>query len=197
VEISSFVKSIETTKNTIMKSTPLILLLVAINTSAQQSTYPAQVTNKLSGTVTIMYMGQSIQVAPNKTVLWENAPKGEFIAYIYQSVDETSDTSQYIKRLGLVKLNNDDGIICFNEIIKPIPVYVKNIGFNEISLDYGDKVVFIPAGATRCLPEAVINPDRTITFVVSSMSRAGLSPPKAKQIRLEYRDNKEFYGEIS
>ncbi|MGE5426226.1 MAG: hypothetical protein ACM3PZ_04065 [Bacillota bacterium] len=174
----------------------LLLLTVApLANFAQKEEKTSQLYNQSGSDITIFYQERAITVPANSTAVWPGSPPAQFIAYVVRKLETKETGMKCYQKIGFVRFTNDKGLIIFDNFLRPLPVYIKNGRNTEISLEYFDKAVFIPAGLIKMLPDSYINSDKTADYMISEQTKEGLSKPERIIINLEVRLDK-IYGEI-
>lgn len=136
-----------------------------------------QLYNQSDSDIALIYEGVPIPVPANSVLFWNEAPPGQFIAYIYRYISDIEDTScRVVEKMGFVALENENGIIIFDRFRRPLPVFLANHTSREMLVEYSNLSVFIQSGATVILPGIFITPNGEATVLISECRGDFINP---------------------
>lgn len=138
-----------------------------------------QLCNQSDTDIALIYNSVAVPVPANSVLFWDEAPSGQFIAYIYRYISDIRDTSsRVVEKFGFVALENENNIIIFDRFRRPLPVFLANHTSREILVEYSNLSVFIQSGATATLPGIFITPTAEATVLISECLGDFINPPE-------------------
>ncbi len=108
---------------------------------------------------------ETISVPAFAHIYWDEAPEGNFIVYIYQTV--ATKPNLIIEKLGFVSLVNQKQQIILDQTLKPLPVYMINTGIEEFVLEYNRCTIFLQAGQSSLLEGLLLNLQKEAVILLS------------------------------
>jgi len=166
--------------------TPIVLLL-CLFFFTPPALAQARVFNQNSYNLSLVYKGESFSILADEADIWQNAPQGEFVAYLYRQIADCP--ALYIEKIGFVLLKNDQNLLIIKENLQPLPVYLSNLSSEEIVVEYGKWAIFLPPGRTTLLRDIFLNTAATAAILVSKYRNKTLSLPQSVIIQFELKEN--------
>jgi hypothetical protein len=124
-----------------------------------------------------IYQEETISVPAFSHVYWDEAPSGNFIAYLYQTI--TTEPSLIMEKLGFVSLCNNDQLIIIDRTLQSLPVFIVNTGSEEFVLEYNRRTIFLQAGQSGSLEGLLLNLKKEAVVLVSSFNEENsMTDPK-------------------
>ena len=142
-----------------MEKILVILFLICSPSMWAQTTF----LNESNEDISLTYESKTLYAKANMAILWPDAPKGKFIAYVYQK-DNEKDVD-LIKKIGFVQFENKESFITFSSQSEVILFYLHNTQECRIMVEYGKNAVYIPAGDKSLLPDYYVSPSFISTIL--------------------------------